>query len=470
MAAGRAAGSLRPCARAALARRLSLGGGDAVGSVTDSVTHSSNSVAQLSLLPSSGPARTCDSTCETSLSRRPQTSRMASQYAAEYAGGAEKSTFKGFRVMTSMTGSETSRQLRLRSQTSRLPTAPAQAARRRLSLPEGTGTGAQNSDIGVTCTRQPEQPERKSKDGASAGQRRGAQTPATAALFTHAASNNSALSRWTWRDAGEFHAEFKMEASVLVKTLSGPGLPCSKHRPPEAEEGAFEQRLASHTTPVRKKIGMLRQLKGLSQVPDTMRLLNTSVIDAIIKCTRTGLEQRSQGEELCIAGLELLRAIVLVLPGHGGVKEVVLESTLSDSASVRKVAILCLDACAAKGDTDVLQAAIRCTSDPDWLVAGAACQALSALAEKNDKAVLRALTAQLQTEDWAVKTSAQAAVARLADAHRGWDALKATQLRLGGASFVSGSAAIFAMSSNHLVAEEDRRRERHAAHQLWRAA
>lgn len=137
-------------------------------------------------------------------------------------------------------------------------------------------------------------------------------------------------------------------------------------------------------------------------------------------------------------------------------KEVVLESTLSDSARVRKVAIHWLDACAAKGDTDALQAAVRCTSDPDWLVGAAACQALVTLAEKNDTEVLRALTAQLQSEDWAVKTSAQAAVARLADAHRGWDGLKATQLRLGGASFVSGRAAIFAISSNHLVAEEDR--------------
>ena len=327
-----------------------------------------------------------------------------------------------------------------------------------------------------------ELPERK--DGASAGQQRAgapdvsaaaAGRPATGALLTRAGCNNSVTNRAqsasrTWRTAGEFHAEFKMEASALVnvKTLSDPGLPFWQHRPSPAEEATFEQRLASHTTPVRKKIGMLRQLKALSQVSDTLRLLNTSVIDGIIKCTRKGLEQRSQGEELCIAGLELLRAIALVLPGQSGVKEVVLESALSDSPRVRKVAIHSLDACAAKGDTDALQAAIRCTSDPDWLVRAAACQALAALAEKNDKAVVRALTAQLQTEDWAVKTSAQAAVARLADAHRGWDGLKATQLSLGldAASFVSGSAAILAMSSNHLVAEEDRRRERHAALQL----
>jgi hypothetical protein len=342
-------------------------------------------------------------------------------------------------------------------------------------LPEATPrAGAQipgSPRIGVTCTRLPELPEYK--DGVSACQQlAGAPDvrPATAALMTHAGSNNRAQSRWTWRAAGEFHAEFKKEASALVKTLSDPGLLFSQHRPSPAEEAPFEQRLASHTTPVRAKIGMLRQLKALSQVSDTLRLLNTSVIDAIIKCTRTGLEQRWQGEELCIAGLELLRAIALVLPGQAGVKEVVLESTWSDSARVRKVAIHWLDACAAKGDSDALQAAIRCTSDPDWLVGAAACQALAALAEKNNKEVLRALTAQLQSEDWAVKTSAQAAVARLADAHRGWDGLKATQLRLGGASFVSGRAAIFAMSSNHLVAEEDRRRERHAALQLWPAA
>jgi hypothetical protein len=438
VAAGRAAGSPRHCVRAPLVKRLSLGGGDAIGSVTDSV-------ALLSLLPSSGQDGRCSSTCETRLAPRPQTSRMAS----EYAGAAEKSTFKGFSVMTG-------------SATSRLPTGRAHASRL-LSLPEATSrTGAQIPGIGVTCTRLPELPEHK--DGVSAGQQRAGAPdvrPATAALLTHAGSNNRAQSRWTWRAAGEFHAEFKKEASALVKTLSDPGLLFSQHRPSPAEEA-----------PVRAKIGMLRQLKALSQVSDTLRLLNTSVIDAIIKCTRTGLEQRSnsEGEELCIAGLELLRAIALVLPGQAGVKAVVLESTLSDSARVRKVAIHWLDACAAKGDTDALQAAVRCTSDPDWLVGAAACQALVTLAEKNDTEVLRALTAQLQSEDWAVKTSAQAAVARLADAHRGWDGLKATQLRLGGASFVSGRAAIFAMSSNHLVAEEDRRRERHAALQLWPTA
>ena len=91
------------------------------------------------------------------------------------------------------------------------------------------------------------------------------------------------------------------------------------------------------------------------------------------------------------------------------------------------------------------------------------------LGGENDPAALRALTAQLHAEDWGVRTCAQAALARLADAHRGWDALKAMQMSLahsGASSLWSGRAAIRAMSGNHLVAEEDLYRERVAALEL----